>query len=127
MRKMALTVTALLVVTLPVLGSTATATAAGAQSIHRVECSDHLHAPWIALYENVNFGGRCDAYEGTGIIELPSGVANTASSINVGANGWLLGPRANQRDGWPVRYGTQIADLRTIGWNDHIAAIKMDS
>jgi hypothetical protein len=124
---MALTLTALLLVALPVLGSTATAAAAGAQSIRRVECSDHLHTPWIALYEEVNFGGRCNAYEGTGIIELPSGVANTASSINVGANGWLLGPRANQRDSWPVRYGTQIADLRTIGWNDHIAAIEMDS
>ena len=70
MRKMALTLTALLLVALPVLGSTATAAAAGAQSIRRVECSDHLHTPWIALYEDVNFGGRCNAYEGTGIIEL---------------------------------------------------------
>ena len=88
-----------------------------------VECSGHLHAPWVALYKDINFGGQCDAYEGPGNVVLPSGVADTASSINIGANGRFLGKGGASL---PIQYGLEIADLRTISWNDRVEEVQID-
>ena len=95
----------------------------GAQQARHVECSDHLNAPWVAIYKDINFGGQCDAYEGPGNVVLPSGVADTASSINIGANGRFLD---SQGANLPFQSGLQIADLRTIGWNDRVQEVQID-
>jgi hypothetical protein len=95
----------------------------GASVAQHVPCSDHLNAPWVAIYKDINFGGQCDAYEGPGKVVLPSGVADTASSINIGANGRFLD---NQGASLPFQYGLQIADLRTIGWNDRVEGVQID-
>src|SRR5450759_335600 len=95
----------------------------GASVAQHVPCSDHLNAPWVAIYKDINFGGQCDAYEGPGNVVLPSGVADTASSINIGANGRFLD---NQGASLPFQYGLQIADLRTIGWNDRVEEVQID-
>jgi hypothetical protein len=95
----------------------------GAQQARHVECSDHLNAPWVAIYKDINFGGQCDAYEGPGNFVLPSGVADTASSINIGANGRFFG---NGGANLPFQSGLQIADLRTIGWNDRVQEVQID-
>jgi hypothetical protein len=105
------------------LTGTATFQVTGAQEARHVECSDHLNAPWVAIYKDINFGGQCDAYEGPGNVVLPSGVADTASSINIGANGRFLG---NQGASLPIQYGLEIADLRTIGWNDRVEEVQID-
>jgi len=96
----------------------------GAQEARHVECSDHLNAPWVAIYQDINFGGQCDAYEGPGNVVLPSGVADTASSINVGANGHFVD---SQGASLPIQYGLRMADLRTIGWNDRVREIQIDN
>ncbi|HEX7461723.1 MAG TPA: hypothetical protein VF317_06090, partial [Dermatophilaceae bacterium] len=80
--------------------------------------------PWVAIYQDINFGGQCDAYEGPGNVVLPSGVADTASSINVGANGHFVD---SQGASLPIQYGLQIADLRTIGWNDRVGEVQIDN
>src|SRR5664280_2475185 len=66
---------------------------------------------------------RCDAYEGPGNVVLPSGVADTASSINISAKGRFLGKGGASH---PIKYGDEIADLRTIGWNDRVEEVQID-
>ena len=85
------------------------------------ECNDHMQAPWVALYEHVDFQGDSICVMGTGLYNLNGiGWANRVSSVNIGAEG-----RAADGSVAPCperclfyHYGTQIADLRTIGWND---------
>jgi hypothetical protein len=106
------------------LTGTATFQVTGAQEARHVECSDHLNAPWVAIYKDIDFGGQCDAYEGPGNVVLPSGVADTASSINVGANGHFVD---SQGASLSIQYGLRMADLRMIGWNDRVREIQIDN
>jgi hypothetical protein len=62
--------------------------ASAAPSAYIQSCNDHMPAPWVALYENVNFAGADVCVMGQGWFDLGSiGWAGRASSINVGAEG----------------------------------------
>lgn len=101
------------------------------ENIHGTSCNDHMQAPWVALYWDNNFGREAICFLGTGKTSLMhwnsySSSGDTwesqPSSINVGANVTFYDENNQQRS---FGYGTQIADLATIGWDDRITALKI--
>lgn len=92
------------------------------------ECNDHMQAPWVALYEHINFQGDSICVMGTGLYNLNGiGWANRISSVNIGAEGYVAdgSPGAyNAGRYMSYHYGTQIADLRTVGWNDRFQILR---
>ncbi len=103
---------------------------AAADSSPVQQCNDHMQAPWVALYEHVDFQGESICFLGTGFVNL-YGIDwdNRVSSVNIAAEGYAT-------DGSPFpcpercldyHYGTRIADLRTIGWNDRFGFVRINS
>jgi len=94
------------------------------------QCTDHMQAPWVALYEHPNFQGESICILGTGFVNL-YGIDwdSRVSSINIGAEGYATDGSVAP---CPERclyyhYGTQIADLRTVGWDDRFAFVVIRS
>lgn len=88
------------------------------------KCNDHMSTPWVALYENTDFGGESICFVGTGEVDLADhGWAARVSSINIGANGMLMQlPYTREQYGEILKltYGMRISDLRPSGWNDRV-------
>jgi hypothetical protein len=98
------------------LSATGVDTAAAATYLEG--CNDHMKAPWVALYEHPNFGGANICIMGTGPTNLNHPYikwARRASSINIGAEGRFSDGAGHY---FRYHYGTRIADLRTVGWDD---------
>ena len=101
------------------------------QNIYGTSCNDHMQAPWVALYWDSNFGREAFCFLGTGktyLINWPSYSASgetwekQPSSINVAANVTFFDENSEQRS---FGYGTRIADLGTVGWDDRITGLKI--
>jgi hypothetical protein len=88
------------------------------------QCTDHMQAPWVALYEHPNFQGDSVCILGTGLNNLNGiGWGNRASSVNIGAEGYATDGSVGAYNAgryMSYHYGTRIADLRTVGWDDRI-------
>jgi hypothetical protein len=77
-----------------------------------------MAAPWVALYQHVNFGGNNICFLGTGLVNLTySNWAYQTSSINIGANGRFEDDRGERL---AFYYGLRVSDLRPMGWNERI-------
>jgi hypothetical protein len=101
------------------------------RSIYGTSCNDHMQAPWVALYWDSNFGREAICFLGTGkthLMHWPSYSASgetwefQPSAINVGANVTFFDENNKQRS---FDYGTRIADLGTVGWDDRITALQI--
>lgn len=92
------------------------------------ECNAYMQAPWVALYEYANFQGQSICVMGTGSYNLNAiGWANRASSVNIGADGYVTDGSAGAYPlgrYMPYHYGVRIADLRSIGWDDRFQNLR---
>lgn len=92
------------------------------------QCSSHMQAPWVALYEDVDFQGASICILGTGAVNLYAiSWGDRVSSVNIAAEGHFSeGLFACPEGCLDFHYGTRISDLRTIGWNDRVAFVSID-
>jgi hypothetical protein len=97
-------------------------------SIHKVTCSDHMSAPWVAFYWNTDYGKPDLCFEGVGTIDLHDyGWADQISSINIAASGFAYD---DNRNSFELYYGLELPNLDNINgsnWNDRIVGFIVSS
>jgi hypothetical protein len=103
-----------------VLPSTAFARPAASTPTLTTDCA-HLVTPWVALYQDSNFGGRELCFEGTGLINLVDyGFNGQTRSINIAATGSFYALPDGAGDQLPFYSGDEQADLGA--WDNQISS-----
>lgn len=79
-----------------------------------VTCSDHMTAPWVALYGGINYGGQSLCFEGKGQINLRDYSSDMpAGSVNIAAYVTFFDSDGNHIS---YGYGYETADLGDWKW-----------
>lgn len=94
-------------------------------------CGNNLPTPWIALYENINYGGLQICFVGTGSDNMANYWINwpvynwsqAVSAFNMGANGRLTQLANGNGNGHNYSVGEQTGNISAYwgsGWNDNV-------
>src|SRR5947207_8960852 len=82
----------------------------------------------VCFYEDVNFGGRyfCSS-PGSTTPAMPSGMNDRISSVRVFGNSSVTVYRDNDFRGPSKIIGSDVADMRRLGFNDRLSSYRVDA